>query len=1260
MKKLIFLLVITAISAVYPYEIGMPWEHPYWDLENEYVITAGLYGFWYDQIMDESVVGLACEEIDFFIVEDEGLQSRIDECILYEAYLSEARNSCGMATFGTVKKTLTEDEKYYFFLQKVSRQFVYPGEQVMESVYVSECLKYGGIWKAALSNAVYMTAKTEIDLEDKVAGLKEIYEKIEYEGLCGQYAKEECEEYLELVNEKKNITGAHWYGKSRYLLNNLSGEFWEERPDMEHFSEYINIVWSNMSSVEKLKARMEVKEKDADEISEMLKKECEISKDECSKKLKQLEKEKVNLISALIESGGYLGETELGTLRDSYEELVGEKGTNDVVFELENFKRSKKIRGWLQSNLENYTILKEDYDLVSAEAESLLESAEDNVEEIKERAEESIDEYENIAKGKMESQMAEEEYGIALENMNRAEKSVSLGERFAYYKKAYTHAENAKLFLQEGSEIGDTEFLSKLERINGMIKSAEKDGLEVSVEKTLAENIEPQDIGRGWYLDFIEESILEKAESRFYGLPERKNEIIHLLSSGPGLEAYKKKFQGIDDGFVGANTVDYFSGLGKLADAEESYEEIIFQLKIKMDDIVVERLEKEVNFYVPEAEVEGESEVEIEISIRNRMNYGTGETSAEVEMPFETALFISDFDYVPEEIYQIATEKKKITIYFREINANSEYVLLGTKNGDVVEVNSVKTETWGKADGSAVMEKEFKFDILLDAESIGVYLPGWKCERAVLDGYETNCEGGRLGKKIDAGNHILNLRYYTENGWDLKYGNYSVSDFGMKKQVSHILGIVPNIDMDSVQVVLGETFEGNVGIKGIYSYSGNKISGKQYADGNTLFSVFDLKVGEETQVRIEYEIENAEEYLGEEYLKYSGFELTDSEEEQLESVGELIEQNKTNEALEILEGLKKNVEKRTDEDLKYGANAEELKKYVENEIEELREIYEKIDRDDVFAIKIKNRIQELEEINNSTNGKNNKETVDLLKKIDREWMQDTVGEFWKMKYSEYNSLKGQMISAGVNEIHLELFEDFEEKMNKMKVTGEMDYIPEIIELYGIIEQEKTMANVGATGLYNELVEEIKEKIEKNKDVEESYSLEYGRADGKRVEKLFSVKPSEISKSRENVEESIEKKENYRDLSGKYGEYLGNVGKMEKTNERIMDEYTRVRELSLKIYSEAELNEGQKDWVEQAVERMELMAGEGRYVEAIDIGETIVDDLSEGKVPGEENEAIWVIIVSLIALGAFGVYMLRDRIRFGEKKEKKWRKIKRMD
>lgn len=1245
MKKVILLFL--CFSFLFSISIDRPWDQDYWANQNQYIMTFLSYEVWNSNKMHEVLEGLSLEEISDLDNEE----------------FSDAIINYNSATYSDSQCTLLGERAFSTYLilspEIILMELTY--KQITEST-ITECASYSTYWRNTMNSALDSLENYYGELENGCSYANSIYYDMDYSGLC-DYSQEECDDLEEVVN---NCNGDYYFGEFseiytvKELVNELENKLQEEKPVLSEYKESMDILSSGLiaeinSMANEGKENLELNKQEFT----LLKNEVSSLENKASAKYSELEKHNLDKITSGSIISGYLEEEvisiplEFELIKENLESADGLVEEAKIYYSLEN-------KNYLKNSIENLKYAKEVYADSYDELDFLESEVIDIVETKKMEAQETMNLFMNKVGSTVLDSKTELLFAYAEEYYFYAEDGDRYGDKYFYYREAIKYTNLAEISFGTYSGEEELVFFSELSSLKLLINNAENDELSMEYEKQMSGYLEDHpDASMIGVIDELIEGIISKAELRYSYLEEERKEIRDLIEIseedfGYFLSVLEEKEQNI---FI-SSKIDYLNGIGRLKELEESYSEIKEEILFEINNVLPSKLGLKQSVWINDCGVGENCEVRLEIEISNPYNLLLESPKVPVSLPFELMLYKSNVEIGEEHLNDVTVDDETLNLYFYEIKPLQTYYLSISKNTILILIEELELNSIGNPDGSANLEYEYSLDSLYDVSYPIVPSISGELKKIELDGVPVNYDEERIQTTLSEGKHELFVKTFMEDAFSIEKTSVYATEIGLKKKVNYDLEITPKIDLDKASLVLDEGFNDEVEDLSVISYSGNTIKNKKATNsGQYSFDIYDLKTDETAIVRVEYLVDDPSNYLEEELEKIELKDLSEENQELLDEINDAIANNDSTTAIKKIKELENAIEKEEQALNKLQTKFDSALSIIEEEISEIEElINQNISIEDEFITKLEFRKSELEEILDSYSGIS-EENLTILEDVDEKWMGKEIKNFIKRMYSEYNEIKSQLIELDfVDEIREELY-NFEDNLMELEVTQDLEKVPEILNSLEYFEGYLEEKLSSLEGNRDEKKQEFYDLRDSILSYMELYELQYSDAEDSEFEYLFSYNPGEIESKLEETEEDLE------DFSSEELEQeLEQIRAIESSVEEVLDyveteSKRRVREIEM-LYTSMELEEQEKEKIDNAILKLNQMIGEERYVAVLKGSELLL----KGEYDfGEEEEGEMILLaVTIFLIVIMVIYLLKDKLPLKKKKGKELKKLERVE
>jgi glutamyl/glutaminyl-tRNA synthetase len=400
-------------------------------------------------------------------------------------------------------------------------------------------------------------------------------------------------------------------------------------------------------------------------------------------------------------------------------------------------------------------------------------------------------------------------------------------------------------------------------------------------------------------------------------------------------------------------------------------------------------------------------------------------------------------------------------------------------------------------------------------------------------------------------------------------------------------------------------------------------------------------------IKVGYTVQDAESFAEDQILQFEALNLSEEAMASLNLAKLNHAAGNYTRAIEFLETVKK-ISKQDEKELsKLKKKSRELRKKIDDEIQEIGSALQKTDSSSPFVAKLHSRKDELERVLGEANASDASEEVYLLSKVDYKWLSKELNYFKKSAYKEYNDLKERFYAAG-NASTPDAFLLFESALHRLETGGRAEYAIDTLD---------ALENAKATVLSQERdSEEDKRRLSltfenlksETLDVLDHYSREAAAAKGTEYSSLFLLTSKKVESSIKTAEGS--KDGNSQLFALKMDGLNQTKRKLQHTLASLENESRAKLSLIETLSANSNLDDTKKNGVNKKLEAMRRMMAAGEYVNALRAGSSLAKEL-ESHEAEEDNGLLILGVTALAILATIAAYMIKQQKQRKPKRRK---------
>lgn len=1214
---------------------------------NSYITTFGTYEFWEVNLFELGLEGLALEE-----VRDYGYP---DEAKKVESYLQETR---GTRDNALQHKDACNQEVLLAYLFHFGETILTPQTGALK-IFVNElqtntpfslsevpnCHAYGEDWKLAMSSATEALEESLDVLETRTYEANTSLETLIAAGVCsGEYKGashstciDHLEEWQQLKAQESLLTEQ---------LEYFDAESSQHLPNTAPFRISMEMVWAENGlffEMESLEHSAESTLTQADVEYHLLKEETENQEDLVQDALAEAEDERLYYISSspfvfgTIETGGEQN------IQLAFESILQKKEEGDKKLQSASQIYAKKQHGYLKNASIFATEALSIYLELPLEIEQLMQNGEQITYEMQAEAQEEIDYLDLLLAQRAIGSEAEIHLEKAHNAFEKGNEEQRLGVTYLHYRNAAREARIAK-GLAEGYSLEEETAIAAYERsVEQLLHHAEYDGLNVDLEKLEFKVAKGR--REAWALETIEAieaSILEKAQLRYAYLETVRRNLFRLLALSESFADIEQEVVEIEGDAFAYGRLDYHNAIGRLKAIEDVYQWAQEEIEAQEDILVSESIEKDVSWNIGTVMLEEPTSISAVVLLYNPTPFSADETEIIVDVPVAFQFTITDISYGQEYVKQIVHNRNGLLLQLQNIEPKKTYIIEFQKQKILAHGLQLKIKSEGKPGGTAEIEEEIDFELDYAAP---LY---YDAKKITIDGFPYR------SRVLSEGLHTLVSEYEEAEAFEQWEDNYNSVSMGVTTRLEYDIFILPNIDLDSLQLFIPQKEENVVQFK-VSSATGERISNKQFlASGFYSLHLHDLKANETAQLRVRQDVQNVQEYVENQLSEISSENLGYEAIMLLEETQTALEQNESNVALEKLEQLKNQLEKDKKELFKHQQAEQDLVKTLQAERDAINTVLlttENQTHSFLGKLVIRNDFLQDELVE-----KSNESLPDRLQRlddIDQNWIKKELRDLEKESFKEYNTIKEEFLARG-DSLEEEAFSDFEKSLQRLEISRSLEDLPSFLEDLNAIQQlaiQKQEEYEAKKELLEQQFNAIELSIEEKLTL---YSKERKDAQGSMFESWFTLNIDSIEENLKIAKQALKRNELVT-LEETLQLLQVNDQELNSSLTYLASQATTKLEQAERIYygRVSELNEDDRSKMLELLNAMRERVAQGEYAKALKVYERFLNSLPE--IQEEQNNQLLLLgLTAAFILAALIIYMLKQ---MRSKPKKKWKKLK---
>ncbi len=1185
-------------------EYVRPWEDNGWVATNEHIMDLGLWEVWY--VLEPTANISRMDALGLMMPFHESLEESEVEELHSECETPSCSSKGSLGTAVRYKQWAEEAKGYTEMGVSAPVMGAVPGAMVSyESIYAWNLYSYVGNWKGAMGNMLDAVGEEGAQVNANQLVLKELMGKLENTGICSPgYAGPGAGICFETFDD---------------VACNSSG-LWDSVPDMGWYPDCMRMHWEASASLQAKYLNASTQWNSAMDQLEVLAVETGVRESEARDWVEELKLQRLDRIYLSAETTDISG---VVSIRDDYYGIMRDYS-----------EASNLMAGGGDSGTRTYGWYKNRYDAL-LEAAGLFESVAESSEALMLNAEEVVGEAEGEAKFELAAVSGEgqvTERGQTFLQMAAAacaygDAESLLGTKFEKYMECRMYAGMAGAGMDIGAQ---AEYAATLAEAEDAVASAERDGLDVFMEKALLQVVkERKPANSVSILRGITDGLVEKAELAYAELPGERGELWAQIAAGGSGLAFLGTWMEGEECYVG-DELDYACALGMLKTIEESYEEIGNEITLRAAEVVGNSLIVEYYETCTAASLHENSFYGLVVKARNPLDLGAENVLFEVPAGAE----IGKIDAVDgeEQIRLLVYEDGAATVQLYNISPHETMLLEFSKEYAPCAISGIETISIGDGVGGARTTETVDLRCSIDVDALYV---GENIERAFLDGKSYKIKDGMLRASIAKGKHELVLEYKTENAYRLVKNTEVISTVGTKTTVSYMIDIIPSIDLDSVPVWVDEREKAPERIEAM-SYTGERISNKQDSgDGLLYFEIRSLEEGVPAKVRIRYEFSNISGYIMDRITEANEVDLSGDAQIYFENATESYSIGDYAGALAALEEMETQVEKEAKERAKIISKHEKLYDEILKKAEELGgavSAAENLGLKNSYVSEMCARAGYLEEMLLEELAP--AATVSPLEDVDMGWEGKELTKIQKYLKDGETKLKKEWMATGVDDANLSRAIEVLEEGNAF-FSGTMRFEDGISAMDALAKAQVALdaVKVGKMARVEEDQELLSRMIDEAEELADDYEEERNSLPrGHRLVSTFQKSPSWVKERLESLSRSDDVEDAISEVSDLKAEMGSVLGFLKRESERMLDDVEGIYESSWGGIGEKEQNE-----IWGIIQTGKDYYQKKEYAKAIVAAESALEMIGENE--GDGGGLLVLGVTALLVIGVVAFLLL---------------------
>jgi len=1078
------------------------------------------------------------------------------------------------------------------------------------------------------------------------------YSDISYLGLCDEgYALPGSEPCSDLrgafvVVDSGNTEGN--YGKVNGLkeeIVKLKSNLKDDAPDMGPFYSSMALIWDTnhegnlrdgiVTIFTSLESRAIKAKADAEYEYDFLHGSVQTKRSSTDSTLSSLKGQKLNLIDRAPE-GFAVHST--GTISERLRamELSSEK-IGKKLADAETQRIDINSQGYLAGSILLLQDVEDGYVELAEALDQLEADAIQTTDQQKEEAESEISRTEKDFRSQAPSPHMEAIFQDAKDLYDSADSLAIIGDRYEAYEEAAALARSAR---SEPGLMQSAEQSASLAELEGLIQRAEADEINVVSQKELLALLEDSSLDVSVYVDDAIDSISEKARIKYDDdLMASRARIIDKLSlAGYAAADLETDMRNSEAGIVQDGHILYPEAIGSLRVLASDYAQIEATLDLYMSDIVGNTMSISADPIIVGATLDRPAEIQLDLQLSNDRPYGAANANAKVRMSYALPFLYSDISQGRDEVESILMEDKDktISLFLTSVEPYESKRIIFTKSQVVARTLSRSVSAEGTGYGSADVEKEIEFQ--LDYPVLRFEAP-YGYSTILIDGYPP-------GKALPAGKHGMILEKTVVDAYEESISDIKAYSMGLNSKVEYTYTISPLMDLDSLLLFIDSMDDEHVSSLNVVAVTGEKITDKQrVSDTQMTMRINGLDEGRDTILKVTYLVSDTQEYVASQIDAMDAAPLSDEAQEILDSAKLQATSGGYERALELIEEAKAQSAKDEKAQAKIQDAYDKLEKEFLYELGQIDAALEYRNLTGTLHDRLISRKSELEQAISKAQAADPDDGIEILERLDKNWLSKEMTAFRKEVYKGYGDLKERFLAAG-NTTTPQEFLDLESALIRFDTGGKLEYALDVAWAYGeaqaLVDAQESMQSANqasSSASFNALKAQVEAVLE-------DYLLEQASAKGTEYASYFAESESSIDKKVDAASKAISG--DPRLFSQKMDELSKAKDRMSDTLASLEKEATAKHSMVKALLSEAQLDGSAKARLEGMLDDVQDMLDSGEYVNALRASSAISKDLESSSKDGDSG----LLLLGLAALSVIvtlAVYILKHKEEDGGKK-----------
>ena len=1229
MGRYTLVLVVLALLPINSAEMFLrPWENSTWVATNPSVWSYGTEIWWNIPELHNTINGM-----------DTGAVTRLEMNGSVANQVSKAAE---------IVRKAEEDKKQCIARLTLSLDF-FPatpaGSALNAFSTIPTCMDYRNAWIGSVDNSLMALEESILVADKTVAGARTSYDSLVFMGLCdSNYTHAGSESCAELQSAFTSVDNGIKEGKyGKYVLlkeytDELNHGLSNYTPDLHTYPVMMGLIWDEEGVVPLFFALRQTSEKaksDAETEYQSLLRSATARRSMAESRLGELRQERLELVDRAPAS---FSVRNTGTVAASADGLVKKEQQLVVAFEDAKTIHGRTITsGYLSAGINQIAGVEESYGALVNDISNLEKAAEETVGQQRDEAEEEIRRTQKQFDSSPPSSEASTLFQEAQEEYGSAERKGPLGERFSSYNQAAVLARSAR---NEHTQADETAAKSSLAALDSLIADAEKDGINIIVEKenfALLGSISPYDAGP--YVRSMTDSIIAKAKVKYEDaiLAARARIYRDLSLAGQGTADLRTDAERCDEGMFEGDSLSFPSAIGKLAKLKTCYATLLQQLDQYKCDMIGNSMSLSTPPHMGEVRLDTSTEITLDLVLANKAAYNCTSVNTRISLGSPWPFVYSDIGSGKEAVESVRSEDggRTLVLVLKGVMPLETKRIILTKSVVLAHTLEEERQAEGLGDGIALVHETIAFQ--LDSA----------INRLVADSEGALIDGLPGDRPLAAGKHTLVIERTVHDAYSEKTTNIKAYALGTNSHVEYDVRILPSIDLDRVPVLLNSINDSAISSFDVASATGEAIKDEQRISGTQYrLTLAGLKKEREAVLKVSYNVEHTDSFVADEFQRLGSLNLSEDAELLLEQAKTQADSGNYTRALELIERSKAAQEEGEARLEKLRKEQEESRKLVSGELDGINLLLPQVGgSNSTFIGKLKARKTELERVLNGTD-------AEALKKIDMKWLGRELAAFTKETHTAYNDLKERFYLSGNTSTPQE-FIDLESALNQLETGGRLEYVAGVLEALGnvtMLVQKQEKIREAAGGGMKDALAGVRTRVTKTLG---QYVKQMAAAKGTEYSSLFQESEKKIETLLTDADAAAGKDEKAFKLK------LDELDKSEKRMSLILDSLKNESEAKLSLLSgllAGKPDGKKKDDLKSKLEGMRAMSASEDYINALRAGTAIAKEIDAGGWEQNNNGLLVLGMTAFAVLAAVGVYVVKG----GKQEPKKLRRLQSLE